>query len=45
MILLLKKIIKKILILSLTSARKEQGLSKLAKKLNEIVPDLTEQCG
>ena len=43
MILLLKKIIKKILILSLTSARKEQGLSKLAKKLNEIVPDLTEQ--
>ena len=43
MILFLKKIIKKILVLSLNSACKEQGLSKLAKKLSEIVPDLTEQ--
>jgi hypothetical protein len=43
MILFLKKIIKKVLVLSLNSACKEQGLSKLAKKLSEIVPDLTEQ--
>jgi hypothetical protein len=43
MILFLKENIKKILALSIISACKEQGLSKLVKKLRQIVPDLTEQ--